>query len=505
MANTTLNTRIQLKYDTYVNWTTNNPVLLAGEIAVTTVQSAQAPISQVPAILFKVGDGTNNFNALNWASAIAADVYPWAKASVKPTYQASEIEGLEDYISGQIEDTDTQYQIIASGTNGIQLQSRPKTGGTWSDVGDPIVITYTLETGSTNGTVSFNGQDVAVKGLGSAAYTESSAYDAAGAAAGVQTAITGASSDASSAITIYGTRAYAAEQATAAQTAATTAAKTYTDGQITQAKTDLIGTGDATSTTIKGAVAESKTYADTQIAAKIGSVYKPAGSIAFADLPKTPSATTLGNVYNVTDAFEADTRFVTGEQGTSYPAGSNVAVVQIEEAYYFDVLAGTVDLSDYSTTTQMNSAISTAVNGAKTELIGSGSATSTTIKGAVAEANTYAAGLNTAMDGRVEALETNVGGTPVATQIQTAIQALDKADSAVANQFVTAVSETDGVIAVTRAQPQIADVQNLQTTLDNKVDTSSLADIATTGNVNDLIQTPGDWIVFNCGSSTVNI
>lgn len=268
MATTTLNTRIQLKYDTYENWTANNPVLLAGEVAVTTVQSAQAPVSQVPAILFKVGDGTNNFNTLNWASAIAADVYPWAKASVKPTYQASEIEGLEDYISGQIEDTDTQYQIIASGTNGIQLQSRPKTGGAWSDVGSPITITYTLETGTTNGTVSFNGTEVAVKGLGSAAYTESSAYDAAGTAAGVQTAVIGTSGDQSSAITIYGTRKYAAEQATAAQTAATTAANSYTDGQITQAKTDLIGTGDATSTTIKGAVAESKTYADTQIAAK---------------------------------------------------------------------------------------------------------------------------------------------------------------------------------------------------------------------------------------------
>ena len=501
MATTTLNTRIQLKYDTYEKWTTNNPVLLAGEVAVTTVQSAQAPVSQVPAILFKVGDGTNNFNALNWASAIAADVYPWAKASVKPTYQASEIEGLEDYISGQIEDTDTQYQIIASGTNGIQLQSRPKTGGAWSNVGSPITITYTLTTGTTNGTVSFNGTEVAVKGLGSAAYTESSAYDAAGTAAGVQTAVIGTSGDASTAITIYGTRKYAAEQATAAQTAATTAANSYTDGQITQAKTDLIGTGDATSTTIKGAVAESKTYTDTQIAAKIGSVYKPAGSVAFEDLP-TPAASLLGNVYNVTNAFTADAEFITGEQGTKYPAGTNVVVVEVEDAYYYDALTGIVDLSSYATQTWVNGQLQTQSE----TLIGSASGvTANTIKGAVVEAKGYADTLNTAMDGRVDALETNVGGTPVATQIQTAIQALDKADSAVANQFVTSVSETDGVVAVTRARPQIADVQNLQSTLDNKVDTSSLADIATTGNVNDLIQTPGDWIVFNCGSSTVNI
>lgn len=273
---------------------------------------------------------------------------------------------------------------------------------------------------------------------------------------------------------------------------------------VNQLQTDVGTINDTLETKANVSDVYTKTQTDEKIASAISSTYKPSGSVEFASLP-TPSAATLGNVYNVTDAFEADTRFVTGEQGTSYPAGSNVAVVQIEEAYYFDVLAGTVDLSDYSTTTQMNSAISTAVNGAKTELIGSGSATSTTIKGAVAEAKTYADGLNTAMDSRVDALETNVGSTPVATQIQTAIQALDKADSAVTNQFVTQVTQTDGVVAVTRARPQIADVQNLQSTLANKADTSSLADIATTGNVNDLVQTPGDWIVFNCGSSTVNI
>ena len=509
MANTTLNTRIQLKYDTYANWTTNNPVLLSGEIAVVVVPASSGAVPNEPTILFKVGDGTTNFNALQWVAAPAADVYSWAKASTKPTYTANEIEGLEEYISGQIQDTDTQYQIIASGTNGIQLQSRPKTGGAWSNVGDPITITYTLAEGSTNGTVSFNGVDVAVKGLGSAAYTESSAYDAAGAAAGVQTALLGTTGDASTALTIYGTRKYAEEQAEVAETAA----EGYTDNAVQTAKTELIGTGDATSTTIKGAVAESKTYADTQIAAKIGSVYKPAGSVAFANLPETPSAATLGNVYNVTDAFEADARFVAGEQGDSYPAGSNVAVVQIEEAYYFDVLAGTVDLSAYSTTTQMNSAISTAVDGAKTELIGSGSATSTTIKGAVAEANVYADGLNTAMDSRVDALETNVGGTPVATQIQTAIQALDKADNAVAKQFVTSVSETDGIISVTRAALQAGDiptieqsqVNGLTAALAEKANTDDLATIATTGDAGDLTQTSGEYLILNCGTSSTVI
>lgn len=43
--------------------------------------------------------------------------------------------------------------------------------------------------------------------------------------------------------------------------------------------------------------------------------------------------------------------------------------------------------------------------------------------------------------------------------------------------------------------------------VDKKVDDldTSLAAIAKTGNVNDLIQTEGDVLVFNCGSSTVNV
>lgn len=505
MANTTLNTRIQLKYDTYANWTTNNPVLLSGEIAVVVVPASAGAVPNEPTVLFKVGDGTTNFNTLQWVAAPAADVYSWAKASTKPTYTANEIQGLEEYISGQIQDTDTQYQIIASGTNGIQLQSRPKTGGEWSNVGSPITITYTLAEGSANGTVAFNGVDVPVHGLGTAAYEASTAFDAAGTAANVQTTVIGTSSDASTAITIYGTRKYAAEQATAAQTAA----NSYTDGQIAQAKTDLIGTGDATSTTIKGAVAESKTYADTQIAAKIGSVYKPAGSIAFEDLP-TPAASLLGNVYNVTNAFTADAEFITGEQGTQYPAGTNVVVVEVEDAYYYDALTGIVDLSSYATQSWVNEQLETQSE----TLIGSESGvTANTIKGAVVEAKGYADTLNTAMDGRVDALETNVGGTPVATQIQTAIQALDKADSAVAKQFVTAVSETDGIIAVTRAALQASDiptieqsqVNGLTTALAGKADDSSLATIAKTGNVNDLVQRSGDWIVFNCGNSSTII
>ena len=47
-------------------------------------------------------------------------------------------------------------------------------------------VDVTVTTGTANGTVKVNGSDVAVKGLKSAAFTESTAYDAAGSAAEVQ-------------------------------------------------------------------------------------------------------------------------------------------------------------------------------------------------------------------------------------------------------------------------------------------------------------------------------
>lgn len=94
MAEKVLNTRIQLKYDTYENWTKNDPVLKAGEMAVTTI--AAAPTEEVnsvaaPQILIKVGDGTSKYSVLPWASGLAADVYEWAKAAAKPSYTASDV------------------------------------------------------------------------------------------------------------------------------------------------------------------------------------------------------------------------------------------------------------------------------------------------------------------------------------------------------------------------------------------------------------------------------
>lgn len=91
---------------------------------------------------------------------------------------------------------------------------------------------------------------------------------------------------------------------------------------------------------------DSNFQTEAQVNAKISSVYKPGGSVAFASLPAADEAS-LGMVYNVTDAFATDAKFVEGA-GQSYPAGTNVVVVKQGDAYKYDVLAGFVDLTDYA-------------------------------------------------------------------------------------------------------------------------------------------------------------
>lgn len=127
------NTRIQLKYDTYENWTTNNPTLKAGEVAIATVPSNQDGVQNAPSILIKVGDGTSDYKTLKFISGLAADVHGWAKEAKKPTYQATEITGIGDYIANYVDetlgisvDTDTQYRITKVDDYNYKLQSKAK-------------------------------------------------------------------------------------------------------------------------------------------------------------------------------------------------------------------------------------------------------------------------------------------------------------------------------------------------------------------------------------------
>lgn len=103
--------------------------------------------------------------------------------------------------------------------------------------------------------------------------------------------------------------------------------------------------GMATQTWVEGQDYQTASEVSSAISAAVSGVYTPKGSLAFSELP-TPSADTLGSVYNVTDAFTTTASFVEGA-GVSYPAGTNVVVVSSGEGYAWDALSGIVDLSGY--------------------------------------------------------------------------------------------------------------------------------------------------------------
>lgn len=151
MADKTLNTRIVLKHGTLAEWQAGkynkSEYLKAGEVAVVTLgtdveTNHPADTTNTHPILFKVGTGAHHFDALPWASALAADVYDWAKKS--------------------------EADFITWVNTVVEHPAAPDL--------TPYLIASDITTGGANGTIAIRGTDVAVKGLGSAAYTDSNAY-----------------------------------------------------------------------------------------------------------------------------------------------------------------------------------------------------------------------------------------------------------------------------------------------------------------------------------------
>ena len=163
-----IKTRISLRYDSLANWESKNPSLLTGEVAIAYLASSQTtttPDNDTHPVMFKVGPG--NFNALPWTSALAADVYGWAKAKevmldktneklqfknasgvvikeVDLSYFASDA-GLEalaaevEALSGRVDttDTDTKYNFTVNANGDLVIQATDKAG---NNVGKAITV-----------------------------------------------------------------------------------------------------------------------------------------------------------------------------------------------------------------------------------------------------------------------------------------------------------------------------------------------------------------------------
>lgn len=97
---------------------------------------------------------------------------------------------------------------------------------------------------------------------------------------------------------------------------------------------------------------QTDTEVQTAIDSALTSAYKAGGSKTFAELSGLNVAANEGKVYNVSDAFTTTADFVEGA-GKSYPAGTNVAVINVgtesTPSYKFDVMAGFIDQSIFVT------------------------------------------------------------------------------------------------------------------------------------------------------------
>ena len=136
MAEKPLNTRFQLPYDTYTNWSTKNPKLKKGEMVQVEVPAPKDAIVQAPSVLIKVGDGIHNFNDLAWTSGLAADIYDWAKAATKPSYNTSELTNDSGFVSS----TET---VEANLVNNLTISySATLTPANWTANGSNFVYNY---------------------------------------------------------------------------------------------------------------------------------------------------------------------------------------------------------------------------------------------------------------------------------------------------------------------------------------------------------------------------
>lgn len=472
----TLNTRIQLKCDTYENWQANDIVLMNGEIGFCVIPAETGAVQGEPTVIAKIGDGTKKFSELDWMSAKAADVYAWAKAATKPTYQASEIEGLEDFISGEVNDTNTQYQIVQNGNLGFKLQKKDVGEAEFTDVNTITLVAPTLAPGSANGTVAYNGADVAVTGLKDAAYST---------VADIIAQVTGPAEPEEPATgadnTIAGAKAYADEKV---------AALDFTDSAKEHQFITAVNETDGVVSVVRAqpAVADINGL-DTALAAKQDTVVFNTAYDASSN-----KAATMTDVTNAVAGLSGAMHFV----GTS-TTDPSTGTVTIAEAPYSGKSGDVVLFGQKEY----------VFDGTNWKLLGDEG--SYAVKGAITNADIAAGaaidaskvtGLEQAISD-IAGLKTSVGATPVTEQITTAIGNLDNTDAAVASQFVTAVTQTDGVVAVSRAQAAVADINGLQTALNAKANDSDLAEVAKSGKVDDLTQDA--VLILNCGSATVNV
>lgn len=504
-----LNTRIALKYDSYKNWTDHNPILLKGEIAI-----AELPVSEnkpgvgepnaagstpaiqnAPNILIKVGDGTNHYNDLKFVSALAADVYSWAKAATKPTYSASEITGLDEHISQTIQDTNTQYRIVAvdGATYSYKLQKKDIKDADYTDV-DGSTISLTEIDSRLDTLEAAIGENGAVQNKINAAIGALD-YDDAAVANQFVTEV----KETDGVIAVKRAALVEADIPALSQSKVTglvDALASKQDNLEFEGTYNASNNKVATESTISNAIAalDSQTAEDAASATKVVAEVTQADGIV--TVQKVAVANILPDVEDTENGFVVAVSQTDGKIAVTHKAATEVlsfagnysgaenpiatrdyvtsAVSDLNGAMHFIGVSTTDPLSENGPTIADVTSFKAGdvvlfgydeyvFDGTKWITLGNESiyAKKTEVEAEFAEVRGEMATQKTNLETKI-ATDINTAKTELTGAINTAIQGLDKTDTAVTGQFVTAVSEADGVITVSRAALKASDIPNIE-------------------------------------------
>lgn len=394
MAEKTIKTRIINKHGALADWLNSSTILKEGEIALayveTTKPDGQGGTYTIPTYLMKVGDNEHTFSELEWVAAPASDVYAWAKKenlALSDIPMADVVDELKKtfYTEAEVNaelakksDSTHNHTITVTATDddvvvltGSNESKAANVKLTASHANSGVTAgTYRSVTVNVKGHVTAGTNPTTISGYGiTDAYTKtevnaelakksdvhnhpylsntvkyagsSSAGGAATSANKVNKSVTFKATDGATAgSTFDGSTAVTVSYATvgAAPASHTHDDRYFTEDEVTAELAKKSNTGHTHDDRYY-----TETEVDNKIAAAVSSALKYKGTKATTgELPTSGNAT--GDVWNITNACAAS------DSLPKVNAGDNVAW----NGTSWDVLAGTVDLSNYYNKSEVN-------------------------------------------------------------------------------------------------------------------------------------------------------